>query len=106
MLNCGYEGLERINERDAYKIALTLPNDAVWFQYYDMETGLKIRDTKDIITPQGKFQQITEFDDYRTINGIRYPFTIKQYLGNQTMDFSVESIEVNTGIADEVFVIE
>lgn len=101
-----YEGLERINERDAYKIALTLPNDALWFQYYDMETGLKIRDTKDIITPQGKFQQITEFDDYRTINGIRYPFTIKQYLGNQTMDFSVESIEVNSGIADEVFIID
>ena len=98
-----YKGLEKINERDAYKILLTLPNDAEWFQYYDMETGLKIRDSKDIITTQGKYQQITEFDDYRDVEGIRYPFKIKQYLGNQTLDFTIESIKVNTGISDEIF---
>jgi hypothetical protein len=98
-----YKGLEIINERDAYKIMLTLPNNAEWLQYYDMETGLKIRESKDIITPQGKYQQITEFDDYRDVEGIRYPFKIKQYLGNQTLDFTVESIQVNTGISDEIF---
>jgi hypothetical protein len=98
-----YKGLETINERDAYKIMLTLPNNAEWLQYYDMETGLKIRDSKDIITPQGKYQQITEFDDYRDVEGIRYPFKIKQYLGNQKLDFTIESIKVNTGISDEIF---
>lgn len=101
-----YGGLEKILERDVYKIILTLPNGSEWIQYYDMETGLKLRDSKDIITPQGKFQQVTEFDDYRSIDGIRYPLRIKQYLGNQTLDFTVESIQINTGIANDVFVIE
>ena len=101
-----YKGLEKINERDAYKIMLTLPNNAEWIQYYDMETGLKIRDSKDIMTPQGKYQQITEFDDYRDVEGIRYPFKIKQYLGNQTLDFTIESIQVNTGISDDIFLID
>jgi len=101
-----YKGLEKFNGRDAYTILLTLPNGSEWFQYYDMETGLKIRDSKDIVTPQGKFQQITELEDYRDVEGIRYPFKLRQYLGNQTLDFTIESIEVNTGIADEVFVIE
>lgn len=101
-----YKGLEKIDGRDCYTILLILPNGAEWFQYYDIETGLKIRDSKDIITPQGKFQQITELDDYRDVEGIRYPFKIKQYLGNQTLDFTIESIQVNTGISDEVFLIE
>jgi zinc protease len=98
-----YKGLENIDGRDTYTLLLTLPNSTEWLQYYDMETGLKIRDSKDIITPQGKYQQITEFDDYRDVEGIRYPFKIKQYLGNQTLDFTVESIQVNTGISDEIF---
>jgi hypothetical protein len=101
-----YKGLENINGHDHYMILLTLPNGTEWYQYYDMETGLKIRDSKDIVTPQGKYQQITEFDNYRDAEGIRYPFKIKQYLGNQTLDFTVESIKVNSGISDDVFMIE
>ena len=85
---------------------LTLPNDAEWLQYYDMETGLKIRDSKDIVTLQGKYQQITDFEDYRNVEGIRYPFNLKQFIGNQTLDFNIESIHVNTGISDEIFLIE
>jgi zinc protease len=101
-----YKGLEKIDGRDSYKISLILPYGAEWIQFYDMETGLKIRDSKDIITPQGKFQQITEFDDYRDVEGIRYPFKIIQYLGNQTLDFTIESIHVNTGISEDIFLIE
>jgi hypothetical protein len=101
-----YKGLENINDRDHYTILLTLPNGTEWFQYYDMETGLKTQDSKDIVTPQGNFKQVTEFNDYRSVDGILYPFKIKQYLGNQTLDFTVESIQVNTGISDDVFLIE
>lgn len=105
-VNLQYKGLEKINDRDCYTILLTLPNGAEWLQYYDMETGLKVRDSKDLITEQGNFKQITEFDDYRSIEGIRYPFKIKQYLGSQVLDFTIESIQVNTGISDDVFQIE
>lgn len=101
-----YKGLEKIDDKDCYTILLILPNGAEWLQYYDMETGLKVRDSKNIITEQGNFKQITEYDDYRTIDGIRYPFKIKQYLGNQTLEFSIQSIQVNTGISDEFFTVE
>lgn len=101
-----YKGLENINNRDCYKLLLTLPNKTEWLQFYDMHSGLKVRDSKDIITPAGKFQQITEFDDYRYVNGILYPFKIKQYLGNHVLDFIVESIRVNTGVDDSIFQID
>ena len=101
-----YDGLEQIGDNSVYKISLTLPNGSKWFQFYDMETGLKVRDSKDITIPNGKFKQITEFDDYRSIDGILYPFKIKQYIGNQTLEFMVDTIKVNTGISDDIFTIE
>lgn len=101
-----YKGIQKINDRNAYTIQFTLPNGSEWFQYYDMETGLKLRDSKDIITPQGKFKQITEFDDYRNVDGIFYPFKIKQSIGSQMLEFIVESIKVNTGFSDDIFLIE
>lgn len=105
-LKLKYNGLEKIDDRNNYVISLTLPNGTVWLQYYDMETGLKSRDSKEIVTPQGNFQQITEFDDYRSVEGVLYPFKLKQFLGNQTLDFDVESIEVNAEIPNEVFLID
>lgn len=101
-----YAGSEKVNGKDAFRISLTLPNNSEWLQYYDMESGLKLRDSKDIITPNGKYQQVTEFDNYREIDGMLYPFKIKQYIGNQMLDFTIESIQVNTGVADELFQIE
>lgn len=101
-----YLGLEKIENQNAYTILFTMPNGAEWLQYYDIESGLKIRDVKDIITPQGIFKQISQFYDYRTIDGIRYPFKIIQFLGNQVLDFTVESIQVNTGLKDELFAVE
>lgn len=105
-LKLKYEGLEKVDNQNNYVISLTLPNETVWLQYYDIETGLKNRDSKEIVTPLGKFQQITEFDDYRSVEGVLYPFKLKQFLGNQTLDFSVDSIEVNKEIPDEVFLID
>lgn len=101
-----YLGSEKINEKYVFKILLTLPNNTEWLQCYDMETGLKLRDSKDIITPNGKFKQVTEFDNYKNIDGILYPFKIRQYLGNQVLDFTIESLLVNTGISDEIFQID
>lgn len=105
-LRIQYLGLEKIDEKNAYKILLTLPNNTEWLQYYDMNTGLKLRDSKDIITPNGKYKQITEFDNYKNIDGILYPFKIRQYIGNQVLEFTIESIQVNTNISDEIFQID
>lgn len=105
-LKLRYDGTELIDGKNAFKILLTLPNGAEWHQYYDMQTGWKVRDSKDIITPQGVFKQITDFDDYRDVEGIIYPFKVEQVLGNQKLEFIIESIQVNTGLAEANFFIE
>lgn len=96
-------GEECIDSIDCYAIRLILPSGIRWFQYYDVETGLKFKETKEIQTKQGLFDQETYFSDYREVNGLIFPFTIKQYFGLQEIDLTVQSIELNTGLDDSVF---
>ncbi len=96
-------GMEKVNGKDAYKIEMTLPSGTKWIQYYDPETGFKIEESKNITTPQGTFTQEIFYSDYKEVEGVKYPFIIKQSIGPQTIEFKVNSIKINTGIPDSKF---
>jgi hypothetical protein len=96
-------GIEKIKGKDAYKIEMILPSGTKWIQYYDPETGLKVKETKNITTPQGTFTQENFYSNYKDVDGVMYPFTIKQSIGSQNIEFKVSSIKINTGIPDEKF---
>ena len=96
-------GIECVDSVDCYAIKLTLPSGIRWFQYYSMETDLKFKETKEIQTKQGLFEQETYFSDYRDVDGLKFPFAIKQHIGLQEIELTVTSIEINTGLDDSVF---
>ena len=98
-----YVGRELVDSTECFEIKYVLPSGIRWFQYYSLETGLKTKETKEIQTKQGLFEQETYFSDYRDVDGIKFPFTITQYLGNQEIELTVKSIEINTGLEDSVF---
>ncbi|HED05499.1 MAG TPA: hypothetical protein ENI61_02300 [Ignavibacteria bacterium] len=98
-----FKGTKKLNGINAYKVELIFPSGFKWIQYYDSKTGLKIREIKKVKTLQGIFNQVMEFEDYRNIKGVKYPFLIKQILGSQHLEFKVDSIKVNTGFNDDVF---
>ncbi len=97
------EDVEKVNGKNAYKVDMILPSGTKWIQYYDPQTWLKVKESKNITVPQGTFTQDTYFDDYRDVDGVRYPFSLKQTLGPQHLDFVVTSIKVNTGLKDSIF---
>jgi zinc protease len=94
---------EVVDSVECFKIKFTLPSGIRWFQYYANDSGLKVKEVKEIQTKQGLFEQETYFSDYREVNGLKYPFTLKQYFGAQEIDLTVKSIEINTGLEDKVF---
>jgi hypothetical protein len=98
-----FMGIECIDSVDCYIIKLTLPSGIRWFQYYSVETDLKVKEAKEIQTKQGLFEQETYFSDYREVKGLKFPFSIKQYFGLQEIDLIVTSIEINTGLDENVF---
>lgn len=94
---------EIIDSVDCFTLKFILPSGIRWFQYYSFETGLKVKESKEIQTKQGLFEQETYFSDYREVNGLKYPFKIKQYLGLQEIELTVKSIEINTSLDDILF---
>lgn len=100
------EGKEKLNNKNVYKIILTLPSGIKWTQYYDAASGLKVKELKYIQSESGLFEQETTYKDYREVEGLLYPFKIKQSMGSQTIEFTVSSIETNTGLVDREFEIE
>jgi len=95
-------GIDTIKGRLAYKVLLK-SSDFNWTHYYDVKTYLKVMDEKPVKAATGTFIQITWYSDYRTVDGIMFPFKIKQKLGKQQMEFNVTSIKINTGLSDDEF---
>jgi len=97
-----YLGIDTINGNPAYKILLK--NSSLnWIHYYDTKSFLKVMDEKPVKAATGVYSQDTWYSDYRPVDGILFPFKIKQKLGKQEMEFDVTSIKLNTGITDEEF---
>ena len=97
---------EKVYNKDAYKVEFKFTSGKVWKLFYDIESGLKVKSTKTINSPQGSFAQTTYYDNYKSVNGVKYPFSIKQTIGPQTLDFKVSSIKINAGLKDDKFKIE
>lgn len=99
-------GIKNINGNDAYEIELTLPTGKKWYHYYDVETGLKVREVSTLDTPQGSFTQTVDMSDYKEVDGIKFPHKVSQQMGPQSVELEVTDIKINQDLSDEMFIID
>jgi zinc protease len=72
--------------------------------YYDMASGLKLKEVKTVKTPNGKEVKVpTTFSDYKEVNGIMFPHAIGQKMGPMDLNFVIKEIKVNEGVSDADF---
>jgi hypothetical protein len=67
---------ERVGDREAYVVGATSRDDSRDKLYFDAQTGLLIRKYVAFKTAFGTIPEVTDFDDYRAVNGVKLPFTI------------------------------
>ncbi len=96
-------GIEKIDEKDAYKIEFTLKSGGKLYHFFDAETGLKVREQRTVNSPQGTFTQTTSLSDYREVAGVKYPYKLVQSVAGMVIEMNVSSVEVNKGLSDEFF---
>lgn len=97
------KGIKTINGKDAYEIELLLPSGKKWFNYYDVESGYKIREITTVESPQGSFDQTIDMSDYREVGGVLFPHKLSQQLGPQSIELEVAEIKVNQDLSDGFF---
>jgi zinc protease len=99
------DGIEKLEDTRAYRI-INKSESVTWITYYDVETGLKILENKEVKTPSGVFKQEIWFNDYKEVDGVQYPFSVYQKLGPQEIIFNVTSIKLNQDLKDDLFTID
>ena len=67
---------EKFGDREAFVIGATSRDDSREKLYFDVRTGLLIRKYVAFKTAFGTIPEVTDFDDYRSVNGVKLPFTI------------------------------
>ena len=92
------EGIEEVNGTETYRVLITYPNGKLTTRFFDINTGLLLKETGD--------QGDTEYADYRDVDGVKFPFTISQQMGPQTIKLNVLTMKINTKVKDEVFVLK
>ncbi len=96
------EAIESVDDKDAYKIKVINPTGQTTYDYYDVESGLKVQSKQTSVTPQGEFTQVFDFTDYQEMNKVKFPFLVK-ISGVQNMELKVISVEINTDLSDDLF---
>ncbi|KQB38349.1 M16 family metallopeptidase [Flavobacterium aquidurense] len=91
------DGIEPVNGSDAYVI-----KDGKTTYYYDVKSGLKTAKGK-VREQDGKSSsQITNFNDYREVKGIKVPFNLVQNVGFE-LDIKMTDIKINEGVSEKDF---
>ena len=96
-------GMERINGRAAIRVELSFPSGKRHIHYFDSETGLKLREVEITETNIGNATQTTDYTDYREVEGIKLPFRVITYVGNQTIANVIQKVEINKNLGEDPF---
>ncbi len=100
-------GIEPIGGKDAYKIEVVKKSGDKETEWYDVATSMQVKAMQVTEVPEeaggGSMTSVSEFSDYKVVNGINYAHKIKQTAGPQIIDMEVTAIEQNTKLGDEIF---
>ena len=100
------KGIESIEGTNAYAVEVTQPSGSKITYFYNIETGLKMRESETVPGPQGEMTQDTDWTDYKEVEGVKFPYAKSLPLGPMKMNATATSIEVNTGMEDSEFAIQ
>jgi len=102
-VNTTLMGINNIDGKEVFVIEALYPTGKKLTLLYDTQTHLKVKETFVQSTQQGDFNITQEFKDYKAINGVLIPHSLKGAQGPQKMEMTLETVEVNKTIKDDLF---
>lgn len=91
------DSIEPINGSDAYAI-----KDGKTTYFYDVKSGLKTAEAKTREQDGKSNTQVTNFNDYKEVKGVKVPFNLIQNVGFE-LDIKMSDIKINEGVSDADF---
>jgi outer membrane lipoprotein-sorting protein len=97
------KGKEKVGSSEAYVIEATPAEGGPEKFYYDATTGLLLRHDADRETPQGKMMIETYLSDYREVEGVKLPHTLRQVTPAFSLTIKLTEVKPNAPIDDAKF---
>src|SRR6266540_3117454 len=97
------KGKEKVGSYETYVIEATSPEGSVEKLYFDVNTGLLVRHDGETENPQGKFTMETYLEDYKVVDGVKIPHTVKRVTPAMTMVTKFTEVKNNVEIDDAKF---
>lgn len=92
-------GTADIDGEQTYKIKVISKDGNVSYDYYSIKSGLKVKTSAQ---EEGMAVDV-RYSNYKTVEGLTFPFEITTIMGPQKMPMKVSSIEINKEIKNSVF---
>jgi hypothetical protein len=96
-------GREKIGTADAYGVLATPAEGTATKIFFDATSGLMVRQTMTRDTPQGPMDIDVYLEDYRTVDGVKHPFVVRQITPQFTLVIRIQEIKHNVALDDALF---
>lgn len=96
-------GIEKIDGQDAYRVMTFRKGGGMERLYFDTQSGLLVRLDTRIDSPLGALPQETDFQDYKAVDGVKIPYTIRVARMDGATIYKWEQVEANVSIDDSRF---
>ncbi|HKQ74841.1 MAG TPA: hypothetical protein VJ810_14200 [Blastocatellia bacterium] len=90
------KGKEQVGSYETYVIEATPAEGSVEKLFFDVSTGLLVRQDAESDGPQGKMPIETYMDDYKVVDGVKVAHTMKQV--NPMMTWAIKIAEVKSNV--------
>ncbi|MFD2908279.1 M16 family metallopeptidase [Flavobacterium ardleyense] len=90
-------GIENINGADAYVI-----KNGKSTLYYDVKSGFKVAEAKEMEQAGQKMTQTTYYQDYKDVKGIKFPYKTIMNVGIE-IELITTEVKINEGVTDADF---
>ena len=94
----------KVGEKEAYIIEATPAEGGNAVQlFFDVQSGLLIRKYSEAAVTLGRFPTQTDYEDYREVNGVKLPFTIRWSIPGRVWGRKITEVRQNVPLDDSQF---
>lgn len=97
------KGKEKVSDKDVNVLTLTPAEGSPETWYFDATSGLLVKMDLERESPQGKMAVQVFMEDYKDVDGIKIPHTIRQVTSAFTITIKLEEVKHNVPIDDAKF---
>lgn len=96
-------GVEKIGDREAFKVVASTDGLSDDILYFDTVTGLIVRSDTISVTPEGEQLVKSFYDDYREVDGVKSAFKIRAVTPAFEINTAFTEVKYNVPIEDAIF---